>query len=70
MTTYAILLTGDESTWESASEEDRSAMYAKHGEFARLLEERQHVLPLVVVRRLQELAQPVASVNRHSLQQL
>ncbi|MCB0895821.1 MAG: transcription initiation protein [Nocardioides sp.] len=42
MTTYAILLTGDESTWESASEEDRSAMYAKHGEFARLLEERGH----------------------------
>lgn len=42
MTTYAVLLPGDEATWESASEEHRSAMYAKHGEFARLLAERGH----------------------------
>ena len=42
MTTYAVLLPGDESTWESASEADRAAMYAKHGEFARLLAERGH----------------------------
>jgi hypothetical protein len=42
MTTYAVLLPGDEATWESASEERRAAMYAKHGEFARLLEERGH----------------------------
>ena len=42
MTTYAVLLPGDEATWESASEEQRAAMYAKHGEFARLLEERGH----------------------------
>jgi hypothetical protein len=42
MTTYAILLPGDEARWASASEEDRAAMYAKHGEFARLLEERGH----------------------------
>jgi hypothetical protein len=42
MTTYVVLLPGDEATWESASEEDRSAMYAKHGEFARLLAERGH----------------------------
>ena len=42
MTTYAVLLPGDESTWEGASEEQRAAMYAKHGEFARLLEEHGH----------------------------
>jgi hypothetical protein len=42
MTTYAVLLPGDESVWESASEEHRAAMYAKHGEFSRLLEERGH----------------------------
>jgi hypothetical protein len=42
MTSYAILLPGDEATWENASEEHRAAMYAKHGEFARLLEERGH----------------------------
>ena len=42
MTTYVVLLPGDERTWESASEESRAAMYAKHGEFARLLAERGH----------------------------
>jgi hypothetical protein len=42
MTTYVVLLPGDEATWEAASEEERSAMYAKHGEFARMLEERGH----------------------------
>jgi hypothetical protein len=42
MTEYVILLPGDESTWESATEEQRSAMYARHGEFARLLAERGH----------------------------
>jgi hypothetical protein len=42
MTTYAVLLPGDEATWESASEAHKAAMYAKHGEFARLLEERGH----------------------------
>lgn len=42
MTTYVVLLPGDESTWASATEEQRAAMYAKHGEFARLLEERGH----------------------------
>ena len=41
-TTYAVLLGGDESTWETASEKHRAAMYAKHGEFARMLEERGH----------------------------
>ncbi|MCW2764652.1 MAG: transcription initiation protein [Nocardioides sp.] len=42
MTEYVILLPGDESVWESASAEHRQAMYAKHGEFAKLLEERGH----------------------------
>ena len=42
MTTYAVLLPGDETTWESATEEDRAAMYAKHGEFAAKLAERGH----------------------------
>jgi hypothetical protein len=44
MTEYVVLLPGDESTWESASEEHRAAMYAKHGEFARLLAERGHTV--------------------------
>ena len=42
MTTYVVLLPGDEATWEGVSEEERSAVYAGHGEFARLLAERGH----------------------------
>ena len=42
MTTYVVLLPGNEDTWESASEEHRAAMYAKHGEFAAKLAERGH----------------------------
>ena len=44
MTTYVVLLPGDEATWEAASEEQRSAVYAKHGEFARMLGERGHTI--------------------------
>lgn len=44
MSTYVVLLPGDESTWESATEEERSAVYARHGEFARLLAERGHTV--------------------------
>jgi hypothetical protein len=44
MTTYVVLLPGNEDTWESASEEHRAAMYAKHGEFARVLAERGHTI--------------------------
>lgn len=44
MTEYVVLLPGNESTWESASEEDRAATYARHGEFARMLAERGHVI--------------------------
>ena len=42
MTEYAVLIPGNESRWESASDEERAAMYAKHGEFHRLLGERGH----------------------------
>ncbi|GAB7002894.1 YciI family protein [Nocardioides sp. AN3] len=42
MSTYAVLLPGDESTWESATPEQRAAMYETHGRFAALLEERGH----------------------------
>lgn len=44
MTTYVVLLPGDEASWEAASEEERSAVYARHGEFARLLGERGHTV--------------------------
>ena len=42
MTTYAVLLPGDESTWATATAEQRAAMYAKHSRFAELLAERGH----------------------------
>jgi hypothetical protein len=42
MTTYAILLPGDEATWENAGPEQRTAMYADHERFAGTLEERGH----------------------------
>ena len=42
MTTYAILLPGDESTWEAATPEERAAVYATHERFSSALEERGH----------------------------
>ena len=42
MTTYVILLPGDEATWESATLEHRAAMYAEHERFSRTLGERGH----------------------------
>ena len=42
MTTYAVLLPGDESTWANATDEQRAAMYEKHNRFAELLAERGH----------------------------
>lgn len=42
MTEYVVLLTGDEATWEAAGPEERAQIYARHGEFSRLLEERGH----------------------------
>ncbi|GAA4709229.1 YciI family protein [Nocardioides conyzicola] len=44
MTTYVILLPGNEDTWASATEEERAATYAHHGEFARMLGERGHTI--------------------------
>jgi hypothetical protein len=42
MTEYVVLLPGDEAAWEAAPEERRQATYARHQEFAKLLEERGH----------------------------
>ena len=42
MTQYVVLLPGDERAWASATEQQKAEMYAKHGEFARLLGERGH----------------------------
>jgi hypothetical protein len=42
MTTYAVLLPGDESTWATATAEQRATMYDKHNRFAELLAERGH----------------------------
>lgn len=44
MTQYVILLPGDESTWQGATEEQRAAMYEKHNRFMQLLGERGHQL--------------------------
>ena len=42
MTTYVILLPGDEDAWEAATPEHRAATYAEHDRFSRTLEERGH----------------------------
>ncbi len=42
MTEYAILLPGDEAAWAQASPEERTAVYARHTEFAQALEARGH----------------------------
>lgn len=42
MTTYVVLLPGDEAAWAAASEQQRQQMYARHGEFAARLAERGH----------------------------
>lgn len=34
---YVVLLPGDESAWEEASQQHRDAAYARHGEFGRQL---------------------------------
>lgn len=43
-TTYAVLLPGDEATWEAATAEHRAAVYARHTEFAEALATRGHTL--------------------------
>lgn len=42
MTEYAVLLPGDEQGWADATKEERDRVYARHGEFMRLLGERGH----------------------------
>jgi hypothetical protein len=42
MTTYVVLLPGDESAWEASSDEHKAAVFAKHHEFSKALEERGH----------------------------
>lgn len=44
MTTYAVLLPGDESYWDTASAEERQAGYARHEAFAKALAERGHTI--------------------------
>jgi hypothetical protein len=44
MTEYAILLPGDESRWAAATDEQRTATYARHGEFAAALAARGHTI--------------------------
>ena len=40
MTTYAVLLMGDENRWAAASDDERAAVFARHDEFAKRLAER------------------------------
>ncbi|WP_299050321.1 YciI family protein [uncultured Nocardioides sp.] len=44
MTTYTVLLTGDDTTWEAADEATRAATYAAHGRFAEALAARGHTV--------------------------
>lgn len=44
MTTYAILIPGNEQAWADAAPEAVAAMYARHGQFAEMLAERGHKL--------------------------
>lgn len=44
MTEYAVLLPGDESIWESMSEAEQAATFARHEEFSKALEARGHTI--------------------------
>jgi hypothetical protein len=44
MTQYVILLPGNESRWQSATEDERAAMYDRHRRFMALLAERGHTM--------------------------
>jgi hypothetical protein len=44
MTTYIVLLAGDENAWEGATAEQQAAVFEKHNEFARVLAERGHTV--------------------------
>ena len=41
---YAVLLPGDEAGWDSATSEQRSAVYARHEEFVKQLADRGHTV--------------------------
>ena len=42
MTSYVVLLPGDEAAWAATPEEQKQEMYAIHAEFAQRLAERRH----------------------------
>jgi hypothetical protein len=42
MTSYVVLLPGDEAAWEATPQEQKQEMYAVHAAFARRLAERGH----------------------------
>ena len=44
MTEYVVLLSADENIWDSATEQQRVEMFARHEEFSRLLAERGHTV--------------------------
>lgn len=44
MTTYMVLIPGDENTWEAAAPEHRDAVHAQHERFAKALAERGHTV--------------------------
>ena len=44
MKRYVILLPGDESAWEQATQEHRDAVYARHDAFGRALREHGHAV--------------------------
>lgn len=44
MTTYVVLLPGDESAWEAATPEQQAAVFAKHEEFSQALAARGHTV--------------------------
>lgn len=44
MTSYAILLTGDENKWESLSAEEQAEVFGRHERFSSALAERGHTV--------------------------
>ena len=44
MTTYVVLLPGDEQAWEQATPEHRAEVYATHEEFSKALASRGHTV--------------------------
>ncbi len=44
MDTYVILLPGDESYWDTTTQEQRNEAYAQHEKFSKALVERGHVI--------------------------